>query len=246
MEKLNTNCAKNKADYDSRTKSRNEELLAIGETIKILDSDEAFAVSGRALGETAKPGSDEEFLQRTDPVFLQLSAEHRSGSRAHDVFDDELSPLEKAAHVIAENGGSSNADMFLIQTLIRSASSSTEKNDAMKRVQAAIDELVNEMKSQQKQEVKDRDVCLKELDGVDADLRVKSALKEKKTAESEEHAAVVAQLVEQVAALNGNIAEMEKQVAQATADRKEENEVGRFGGWGWSMVFTKDGPVVPN
>lgn len=215
LEKLNAQCAQNKADYESRTKSRNEEILAIGETIKILDSDEAFAATGRALGTSEKPQTEEEesFLEATQTSFLQTKL------RSQDVFDDDLSPLEKAAHILSEHN--EDAHMFLIQQLVRSTTSTN--NDAMKKVQAAIDQLVAEMKEQQKQEVKDRDLCLKQLDDVDADMRVKTAEKEKKTAESEELAALVSQLSDEVTGLASNIADMEKSVQEATEDRKEEH-----------------------
>lgn len=50
MGKLNEKCDSIDEHYATRTKSRNEEIEAVAETIKILNDDAAFDVMGKALG----------------------------------------------------------------------------------------------------------------------------------------------------------------------------------------------------
>ncbi|CAD7956887.1 unnamed protein product [Amoebophrya sp. A25] len=97
LDKLASECAQNESDYASRTKSRNEEMLAIEDTIKILDNDEAFEAFGKSLS------------------FLQTHTATKT--RDQDAKNAAMFALRPFAQ--------RSADAFLIQTMIKAADKSS-------------------------------------------------------------------------------------------------------------------------
>merc|ERR1719188_2792711 len=85
--KLKTQCDEAAANYESRTKSRGEELVAIADTINILDNDDSFKAFGSALGtsDPSKAVPEEELLQNRVTSFLQIAS-----SKKNDVINGEL------------------------------------------------------------------------------------------------------------------------------------------------------------
>jgi len=63
LKNLDSSCATQKAEYEERVKSRNEELQAIGEAVKILNDDDALDIFKKTL-----PGG---FVQEQRTSFLQ-------------------------------------------------------------------------------------------------------------------------------------------------------------------------------
>jgi hypothetical protein len=205
LKKLTAQCDQSKADFTSRTKSRNLEMDAINDTIKILDSDEAFASFGKTLS------------------FVQIKAHKKSllsgkGSIADALFDDGT-PQERAAHRL-EEAASKSAKVALIQQLVRSTAID---NGAIKKVQKAIDDLVAELKQVQADEVDFRDACVKDKNRINKDLAQKDM-------EKEDGENLKATLEEDIAADAKHIAKTEEEskaladdAAAATKDREEEH-----------------------
>lgn len=200
--KLDTQCSKNQADWESRTKSRAEELIAIKDTIEILDNDKAFAAMGDALGTTASS-------------FIQMSKQ--AVKQRNVVINEEL---RRSAVAALDSFATKSPNVFLVQYLIKSAA--VDKN-ALKKVTEKIDILVGEMQEQQKEEIKQRDVCLVDLNQNKLDLEEKA--RDKTTSEEEleslegELEAVATSLEETEAAS----AKLRKEQAEADKERKEDS-----------------------
>jgi len=134
---LNDKCAKAAATFDKRVKDRLVEIGAVEDTIKILNSDEAFEMLGKST-----------FVQTSDvgTAFLQTSStsamEQKLRASASDV-------LQRAASM------NSNPKLALL--------AASAKLDAFGAVKAEIDVLVAEYNKQQKDEIAHRDYCIKEL-----------------------------------------------------------------------------------
>lgn len=201
LKKLTTQCDQSKADFQSRTKSRNLEMDAINDTIKILDSDEAFKSFGKTLS------------------FVQIR-QHVSAAKNSDVFDDVLSsPQERAADVLNMEA-SKSAKVALIQQLVRSTA--IDKS-AIQKVQKAIDDLVAELKQVQADEVDFRDACVQDKNRINKDLDQKEM--EKEDAENlkatlEEDIATDAKHIEKTETESKELADA---AAAATKDREEEH-----------------------
>jgi len=210
LKKLTAQCNQSKADFESRTKSRNLEMEAINDTVKILDSDEAFKSFGKTLS------------------FAQIRA-HRQSNKAFlsskknidNLFDSAFStsPAERAAHLL-EGAAAKSAKVALIQQLVRS--SSVDKG-AIQQVQKAIDDLVAELKQVQSDEVDFRDECVKDKNRINLDL-------EQKEMEKEDGENLKATLEEDIAADTKHIEKTQEEskvlaesAAEATKDREEEH-----------------------
>jgi len=137
---LNTKCAEAAATFDQRVKDRLDEIAAVEDTIKILNSDEAF----ENFGKTSSNPNSAGFVAGT--AFLQTNVasalEQKLRQSAYDV-------LQRAASV------SGNPKLALLAANV--------KLDAFGEVKAEIDKLVAELNVQQKDEIDHRDYCIKEL-----------------------------------------------------------------------------------
>jgi len=201
LKKLTAQCDQSKADFQSRTKSRNLELEAIADTIKILDSDEAFKSFGKTLS------------------FVQIREHNRAFLKKGILEDAFSSPTEQAAHLL-DTAAQKSAKVALIQQLVRSAA--IDKT-AIQKVQKAIDDLVAELKQVQADEVDFRDECVKDQNRINKDLEQKEMDKEDAEnlkATLEEEIAAAAKHIEKTEAESKALAE---DAAAATKDREEEH-----------------------
>lgn len=202
--KLKSMCEKNDSDYQSRTKSRNEELVAIADTIKILDNDESFQSFGAALGKS-DPSSAESFLQ--------LSKRTKT---KNDAINSEL---RRSAVESLESFASKNPNTYLVQYLIKSTA---VNKDAIKKVQEKIDVLVSELKLKQKEEIDMRQDCVKDFNNVKLDMEENSRDK----ANSEEDLNALTEelntLNQQIEDLNMENQKLKEEASDATEQRKKE------------------------
>merc|ERR550514_2174227 len=120
---LKERCANADAEFEERTKARNEEQQAVAETIALLNSDEAHDLFGSTMGFTQK--------------------------RAVSTRQRAVEALRAAAK---KTGSAMLARLAVVAKL-----------DAFVKVNEAIDNMVAELKVQQKDEVKHRDFCIAEF-----------------------------------------------------------------------------------
>jgi len=192
---LDKNCAGKQKLYDENTKMRGQELAALADTIKILNDDDALELFKKTL-----PGSSASFLQ------IQVSA----------------SAMKSRALALIQEAQSSSVQRRPALDFISLALSG--KKIGFEKIIGMIDDLVVELKAEQEADLKKKEYCAAEFDKSEDKHKVltKSISDlESAIAESEEGITTTKAEIE---ALSDGIKALDKSVAEATEQRKEENE----------------------
>merc|ERR1719293_479795 len=193
LAELETGCSTKTAEWEERCKVRKQELLALAETIKLLNDDDAIELFKKTL-----PGASASFVE-----IRMSTATVRSRARAI------LQQASRAA------GGSSMV-AFIEYAL-------SGKKIGFEKVIAMIDEMVATLKKEQEDDDSKKEYCSTELDTSDdkkKSLEKHIADTEASIASTEEG---IATTTEEIAELTATIKALDKQVAAATEQRKEEN-----------------------
>jgi len=184
---LKEKCSASDKEFMERQKSRQEEIVAVGEALKMLTDDSARDLFSSTLG------------------FVQLR-ELRSVTRKQLV-----EKLQKAA----KKTGSPKLALL----------AQTAQLDAFTKVKAAIDEMIAELNTQQKDEVTHRDWCTEELRKNDVAHQAKTWEAEDLTKEVNVLADKIATLDEEIKVLTEAVAENKRQIKRASEDREAANAV---------------------
>jgi hypothetical protein len=195
-------------EFEARTKSRQEEIVAVQDTIKVLNEDKAFDLFGRSV----KSSVTASFLQ-TGAVASQQQKEAALRVRAAALF-------RRAAAVAAKGQGREALAAAAPRIALLEAS---VQIDAFVTVKKEIDKLVAELSTQQKDEVAHRDWCIAETNdnklSTEAAYAKQASLQQKKTDLESDLAAFAEKLKELAAAGTAVEAEMKK----ASEIREAEN-----------------------
>jgi outer membrane murein-binding lipoprotein Lpp len=205
---LNEKCAQTDADYQARTKSRNEEISAVADTIAILNADDSFDQFGKTVDSASTDtnfagtsvGSSEGVLS-----FIQVSAA---------VQNKRLS--EKAIALLERTAlKSKNPKIAMIATYA--------KLDAFTKVKKAIADMIAELKVQQKDEVDHRDYCNEEFNKNQLEAESERDNYDNLVAKIGDLTATITTLSSEIDTLGKEIEEMTKQAHRASDDRAKEN-----------------------
>jgi chromosome segregation ATPase len=191
---LEKNCATKEKEWAIICKTRSEELLALADTIKMLNDDDALELFKKTL-----PGSSASFMQ------VQVNAEA--------MRSQALALLEAAK----SNKKSDRQKIDYIMLAIRG------KKFGFEKVLKMIDDMVALLKSEQQDDNDKKEYCEMQLDQADDKKKGLERDEGKLTAAIAESKDTIATLTDEVAALNAGIAALDKSVAEATEQRKEEN-----------------------
>eukprot|EP00403_Amphidinium_massartii_P016401 CAMPEP_0178419102 /NCGR_PEP_ID=MMETSP0689_2-20121128/25435_1 /TAXON_ID=160604 /ORGANISM="Amphidinium massartii, Strain CS-259" /LENGTH=665 /DNA_ID=CAMNT_0020040525 /DNA_START=69 /DNA_END=2066 /DNA_ORIENTATION=+ len=196
LSELRKSCSARQREYELLSKEQAAEKVAIAETIKILNNDDAQALFKKTLPD-GKPAAS--FLQ------LRKGASHRIMSAA---------TVPKAS--------STPAALSFLETQ-QSSSSEGKSKPGFKKIMKLFDDMLELLKKDQADDDIKKDKCTKEIetntdskDALEQDIKAKTA----DQASLEDQLAV---LTEEIAALKDNVMQLDKEVAEATAIRKEEN-----------------------
>merc|ERR1719440_874239 len=181
---LKERCANADAEFEERTKARNEEQQAVAETIALLNSDEAHDLFGKTVNS-----------------FVQTTVVSR---RARVV---------EALRAAAKKTGS--------EILLRLAM--VAKLDAFEKVKEAIDNMVAELKVQQKDEVKHRDFCIAEFAENEKQTAISQDELSDLGSEIEDLKSTISTLEQELSDANAEIADTKTQMKRAGEDREPEN-----------------------
>merc|ERR550514_298000 len=187
---LKKNCATKEEDWAARSKTRAEELLALADTIKLLNDDDALELFKKVL---------------PSPSLLQMA-----------VGTKEL----RARALSALEGRRANKDPRLdfIALAIRGKKVSFEKVIQM------IDDMIVLLGKEQVDDDEKKAYCEAELDKAEDNLKeLEHTIADLNTA-IEEGKSALATTIDEIAALIQGIKDLDKQVAEATEQRKEEHE----------------------
>merc|ERR1719172_450077 len=187
---MEKNCAKKTAEWETIVKTRNEELLALADTIKVLNDDDALELFKKTL-----PGASASFVQ------LQATS---SSVRA------------RALAVLRQRPHSVHLDFIALAI--------QGKKIGFEKVIGMIDEMVATLKTEQADDDNKKEYCAKEFDLADDKKKsLERSVADLETA-IEDAKEGIASLQEDIAALEKTIKALDKAVAEATEQRKEENE----------------------
>lgn len=97
--------------------------------------------------------------------------------------------------------------------------------DAFTKVKEAMDKLMAELKTQQQQEVEKHDLCNKEIDQTEDDIKVAQNEKDDLEEKNKDLSNTLETLADEIKTLKAEVADMEVQLKKAGIDRKQENEM---------------------
>jgi len=189
---LDVNCETKKKEWSAYQKTMGEELLALADTIKILNDDDALELFKKTL-----PGAASSLLQvkaTTSSIMLKaLNVLHSSRKGA----DPRVDFLE-----VALRGGKAGFGKII----------------------KIIDELVVQLKAEQKEDDQKKDYCDAEFDKTEDKAKMlANDISDTETAIDDE-TETISNLKASIEALDDGIRALDKEVASATETRQEEHE----------------------
>merc|ERR1719276_761159 len=192
---LDKNCESKQKLYDENVKMRGQELAALADTIKVLNDDDALELFKKTL-----PGASASFLQ------IQVSASAMKNRALALIQEAQSSSMQR------------RPALDFISLALRG------KKIGFEKIIGMIDDLVVELKAEQEEDEKKKEYCAAEFDKSEDKHKVLTksiADLESAIAESEEGITTTKAEIE---ALSDGIKALDKSVAEATEQRKEENE----------------------
>mmetsp|Transcript_14620 Transcript_14620/g.22940 ORF Transcript_14620/g.22940 Transcript_14620/m.22940 type:complete len:699 (-) Transcript_14620:58-2154(-) len=195
---MEKNCALKTKDWDERSKTRAEELVAIAETIKILNDDDALELFKKTLPSSASSAASLVQVRDSEAVLRQKA----------------LAAISKAQKVAAAR----NPDFDFIALAIKG------KKIGFEKVLKMIDDMVVHLKKEQVDDDGKREYCGKQLDTADDKKKgLQQTITDEQTAISEATERL-ATLKDEIKALEVAIKKLDKSVAESSEQRKEEHE----------------------
>jgi len=193
LQELEQGCSTKTAEWEQIKKNRAEEIVALAETIKVLNDDDALDLFNKAMPKPAGAS----FLQvqvAASALRSRALAEIRKGSRRSRSPKLDLIAL-------ALNG----------------------KAVGFEKVIAMVDEMSENLKKEQEADDTKRDYCQEEIDKAeDKSKSLEQSIKDSEAA-IDKMEGELTKLKEEVAALKKGIVALDKSVAEATEQRKQEN-----------------------
>jgi len=191
LKDLEKNCATKKAEWEEIVNTRNEELLALADTIKVLNDDDALELFKKAL-----PASS----------FVQLKVSSATTQvRA-------LAAIRSAQRITA------SPRLDFIALAIQG------KKIGFEKVIGMIDEMVATLKTEQQDDDHKKEYCAKQFDLADDKKKgLERSIADLETAIADAKEGISTSESE-IETLQAGIKALDKSVAEATEQRKEENE----------------------
>jgi len=193
---LKKSCSSKASEWDERSKTRAEELMALADTIKTLNDDDALDLFKKAL---------------PSPSLLQVKVSSRS------LQADALSTVRRAVR------SANHMDRPGLELLSLALAGKSASSGGFEKVIEMIDNMVDVLKKEQRDDADKKEYCSKQIDITDDKVKALNRDAEKTSNAIETAKESVATLIEEIAALTGGIKALDKSVAEATEQRKEEN-----------------------
>jgi hypothetical protein len=196
LAELEQGCATKTSEWEERSKTRSEELLALAEVIKLLNDDDALDLFKKTL---PSPESAS-FVQVANGDKLRRSA---------------LAALAKAR---GDHTRGSHAQLDLLALAL------TGKKVDFSKVISMIDEMVEVLKKEQVDDDSKKEYCEKQFDNTDDKKKELEHTVEDTQTAIEAAETGIATLKEEMAGLEASIQSLDKAVAQASETRMLENK----------------------
>jgi len=190
---LQKNCATKEKEWDVIVKTRADEQVALADTIKMLNSDDALELFKKAL-----PAAEKSFVQ-----VQTATASMRARALA-------------VIHSAQQNHAGVRLDFIALAL--------HGKKIGMEKVIKMIDDMVTLLKTEQADDDKKKDYCTAEADKLDDQKKgLERKISDTETAIEDAKESVKA-LAGEIDALTAGINALDKSVAEATEQRKDEND----------------------
>jgi len=187
---LGANCKTKKEEYAVVQKTRSEELVALAETIKILNDDDALDLFKKTLPSAS---------------LLQVSTTERQLKN-------------RALQALHSGKGAKDSRVNFIMLALRSKAVNFDKVIGM------IDAMVANLGQEQKDDDAKKAYCEEAFDRTEDESKALQQTIADLTKAIEEAEVTIAQLASEIDALTKGIADLDKQVSEATDNRKAEHE----------------------
>jgi len=191
---LEKNCATKEKEWAIICKTRSEELLALADTIKMLNDDDALELFKKTL-----PGAGSSFMQ------IKVSSQA--------MREQALALLESAKN----DKKTDRQRIDYIMLAIRG------KKFGFDKVLKMIDDMVDLLKTEQQDDNDKKEYCEMQFDTADDKKKALERDVGKLETTIEESKENIETLTNEIKALSAGIVALDKQVAEATEQRKEEN-----------------------
>merc|ERR1719444_343228 len=191
---MEKDCDSKAGEWAVICKTRSEELLALADTIKILNDDDALEMFKKTL-----PGSSASFMQ------MQVST--------NSMREQALAVLETARGAKKED----RQRLDYIMLAIRG------KKFGFEKVLKMIDDMVELLGTKQQDDNDKKEYCEMQFDHADDKKKALERDVSKLQTAIETSKESISSLAAEIKALSDGIAALDKQVAEATEQRKEEN-----------------------
>jgi len=193
LAELEKGCATKEDEWAEICKLRSEELLALADTIKLLNDDDALELFKKTL-----PGS---------ASFMQVT---KSSSALRDRAMDLLTNAKSG-----RKGDRQRLDFILLAL--------RGKKVDFSKVIKMVDDMVALLKQEQLDDDHKKEYCEMQFDLADDKKKALERSEGKLTASIEDAKESIATLADEIKALGEGITDLDKTVAEATDNRKEEN-----------------------
>jgi len=199
LKELEKNCKTKTAEWEERQKTRAEELVALADTIKVLNDDDALDLFKKTL-----PGPSSSFVQ----VSVSAAAMRSRASAVLGGARKVALPQDKAG--------------LELLTLALAGKKSLNQG-GFDKVVKMVDEMVEVLKKEQQDDDHKKEYCFAQFDVADDKKKglARTVSLEKNAIATAKDS--IATLAEEIAALEAGIKALDKSVAEATEQRKEEN-----------------------
>jgi uncharacterized protein YoxC len=204
---LDKQCADKKKEWAERTKTRAEEISAIGQAIAILNDDDALDVFKKAAASS--------LIEIKPKSFLQFKGHEQQGLK-----------LLKKAEAIISKSAKQNKD-HAVQMLLLAMRSKLRTKSAgavdFGEVVKMVDDMVSVLVTQQKDDLKQKDFCIAEITKSEREMADTQDKISSLGSTIEEMTDAIADATQSIADLTASVAALDKDLAEATANRKEEH-----------------------
>merc|ERR1719353_1680906 len=193
---LSKTCETKKAEMEERVQTRSEELVAIQETIKILNDDDAL-----------------ELFKKTLPSTSLLQVEDRS--KVEKIRTKALLMVRKMKSGAAD---SSRPGLDLLAMAL------SGRGVDFSKVIKMIDDMVALLKTEQIDDDSKKEYCEMQLDQAEDKAKELQGKVDDLTTSIEEKEGIIKEAAEEIKALTASVKKLDKSVADATYQRKSEHD----------------------